>query len=99
MYMIVQEILSRITARSPMVGTPIDQVRRLINQGLIKDLMYMIVSILFIHEAIVLLKILHYPAEDKPHAHSLLCLNEHHGLSQLVPHAERNHFLATSMPC
>ena len=36
--MTVLEILSGITAWSPMVGTPIDQVRRLINQGLIKDL-------------------------------------------------------------
>ena len=36
--LIVQWILSRITAWSLMVGTPINQVRRLINQGLIKDL-------------------------------------------------------------
>ena len=44
-YMIVQEILSRITAQSPMVGTPIDQVRRLINQGLIKDLISPLLSV------------------------------------------------------
>ena len=43
--MIVQEILSRITARSPMVGTPVDQVQRLINQGLIKDLILPLLSV------------------------------------------------------
>ena len=36
--LIVQWILSSITAGSPMVGTPINQVQRPINQGLIKDL-------------------------------------------------------------
>ena len=43
--LIVQWILSRITAWSPMVGTPINQVQRLINQGLIKDL---ILPLLFV---------------------------------------------------
>ena len=35
--LIVQWMLSRITAWSSMVETPINQVRRLINQGLFKD--------------------------------------------------------------
>ena len=43
--LIVLEILSGITAWSPMVGTPIDQVRRLINQGLIKDLISPLLSV------------------------------------------------------
>ena len=43
--LIVQEILSWITAWSPMVGTPIDQVRRLINQGQIKDLISPLLSV------------------------------------------------------
>ena len=42
---IVQEILSRITAWSPMVGTPINQVQRLINQCLIKDLILPLLSV------------------------------------------------------
>ena len=37
--LIIQWILSGITAGSPMVGTPINQVQTLINQGLIKDLL------------------------------------------------------------
>ena len=37
--LIIQWILSGITAGSLMVGTPINQARTLINQGLIKDLM------------------------------------------------------------
>ena len=43
--LIVQCISSRITAWSPMVGTPINQVRRPINQGLIKDLILPLLSV------------------------------------------------------
>ena len=42
---IVQWILSRITAWSLMIGTPIDQVRIPINQGLIKDLVLPLLSV------------------------------------------------------
>ena len=43
--MIVQWILSSITAGSPMVGTPINQVQRPINQSLIKDLILPLLSV------------------------------------------------------
>ena len=43
--LIVQCILSRITAWSPMVRTSINQVRRPINQGLIKDLILPLLSV------------------------------------------------------
>ena len=43
--LIVQWNLSSITAGSPMVGTPINQVQRPINQGLIKDLILPLLSV------------------------------------------------------
>ena len=43
--LIVQWILSSITAGSPMGGTSINQVQRLTNQGLIKDLILPLLSV------------------------------------------------------